>query len=108
MGFMKYTLRCHDIYTNFHKDLFSHSKVNVGCGLIHVQAHTLTDSNMVSVSVLLIFNKENRVKMDRKGAGRKCAGIGGCCEHDNEPSGPIMGEGDLFTKRRAINFSRGI
>jgi hypothetical protein len=65
--------------------------------LIHVQPHTLTDTKMVSISV--IFNKENESKMDRKGVECKSAGwicvkiqsIGGCCEHDNDPSGTITG-----------------
>jgi hypothetical protein len=50
-------LRCHDVYTKFHKDWLIHSKVNMGGGEMHRQHGDF-------ISLLLFFqNKESGLKM---------------------------------------------
>jgi hypothetical protein len=56
--------RCHDIHIKFHRELFSHSKVDSGGDTrAHRQQGDL-------ISLLLFFqNKESRLKMDLKETG---------------------------------------
>jgi hypothetical protein len=55
---------CHDIHTKFHKDWFSHSKVNRGK---HIQTDTHTHTQHDDLISLFLFfeNKESKLKRSR-------------------------------------------
>jgi hypothetical protein len=51
-----YGLRCHDIHTKFHKDLFSHSTVDEG-----IRKHT--ERMVIAQACFYFLNKESMLKM---------------------------------------------